>query len=100
MSIAKDILIDEYKRLKNLLKEYQKKLNELPKGSISEKKIKNHYYYYLAYRKMEKVKFEYIGKKDSVKYSKIKSQLLKRNKLLEKIKEVKQYIKELSKYVK
>ncbi len=99
MSIAKDILIDEYKRLKNLLEHYLVKIKNLPKGSIRKRKIKKNIYYYLAYRLKDKIKYDYIGKKGSDKYNEIKEQLLQRKNLSEKISEVKQYIKELSKYV-
>ncbi len=100
MSIAKDILQDEYNRLQSLLEEYINLINVLPKGSISKKKIKNNFYYYLVYRKKDKIKFDYIGKKDSEKYLIIKEQLVQRKKLSDNISEVKKYIKELKKYVK
>ena len=100
MSIAKDILIDEYNRLNNLLQEYKNMLDNLPKGSLSKKKIKNHIYFYLAYRIKSKVKFDYIGKKYSERYIEIVNQLSERKKLMNKIRQVKQYIKELKRYVK
>ena len=99
MSIAKDILIDEYKRLKNLLQDYLVRINKLPKGCIRKRIIKKNIYYYLAYRLKDKIKYDYIGKKESEKYNEIKELLLQRKKLSDKISEVKQYIKELSKYV-
>jgi len=100
MSIVKDIIKEEYDRLISLLNDYNEDINKLPKGSISEKKIKNNFYYYLAYRKKDRVIFEYLGKKNSDKYIEIKKGLSERRKIKSEIDKIKQNIKEIEKYIK
>ena len=97
MSVIEDILIEEYNRLKELADKYKSELAILPKGSISEKIIKNNKYYYLAYRKGNKVIFEYIGKKGARKYQEIEESLRKRKILENKLKSVKKDLKEIAK---
>ena len=55
------------------------------KGSVQKKKIKGHYYYYLTYRVGEKVKTEYIGKKEPVE---LKDQINERRWILRQLKEI------------
>lgn len=50
VSIIKSILEEEYDRLERMKKAYSVKIASLPKGSIQEKKIRNHVYYYWVYR--------------------------------------------------
>ena len=68
--IKKRKAIINYKSLlKIYIQHYRRELNEIenvlkkiPKGTIIRKKIRGHYYYYLAYRNGPKVKYDYIGK--------------------------------------
>ena len=99
MSIFKDVLQEEYQRLQALKDKYNEELEKLPKGSISAKNRNNQYYYYLAYRVKDKVKFKYIGKKDSEALSKIEEQLSKRKEIESKLEQVNNAIKDLSKSV-
>ena len=62
MKIIKGVLEEELQNSIRMKKQYEKALKELPKGSLVEKKIKGHVYYYLAVRDGKKVNFIYKGK--------------------------------------
>ena len=55
-------VLQEKQRIDYMLERYQETLSELPKGTISEKKIKGNTYYYLKYRDGKKVISKYVGK--------------------------------------
>ena len=99
MSILQDILKEEKTRLNALKQKYEKKLENLPKGSLSKKLRNNKPYYYLAYREGEKVKFQYIGKEGSEQLLILQEQVSKRYDLIRKLKQVNKELKELSKSV-
>ena len=99
MSALQDIIKEEYYRLSELKEKYVRELEMLPKGSISKKRIRNHDYYYLAYRSEDKVKFAYLGKEGSLKLKKTKEQLNRRKEIELKLKQVNTSLKELSKSV-
>lgn len=62
----KGILQEEYDNALRLKKRYQQALEDLPKGSLIQKKIKGYPYYYVVYRNPEgKVCFDYLGKEVS-----------------------------------
>ena len=56
-----DLLITESKKNLQLQKELKNKINELPKGTVKERRVKDKTYYYLAYRDYGKVINKYIG---------------------------------------
>lgn len=97
MSAVHDILREEYTRLERLKDQYIQELESLPRGTISQKKIRNHEYYYLAYRIKDKVKFEYLGKKDAPRLKEIRTQLDRRKEIEGKLKQVHKSIKEIGK---
>jgi hypothetical protein len=67
-------------------KELNEELKTLPlKGSIANKKIKGHTYYYLAYRSGDKVKFDYLGKAEPVE---LRQQIEKRRWILKQLKKI------------
>lgn len=80
MSVVIDVIQEEADRLKSLIRLYGDKITDLPRGSISEKPRGNRMYCYLAYRKDGKVKFEYIGSRDSDKVLMLRSQIEQRKK--------------------
>lgn len=49
-------------QLSRMLAIYQKQLENLPKGSVTEKIVGNNVYYYLKHRDGKKVLTEYLGK--------------------------------------
>ena len=95
MSILKDVLTDEYKRLKSLGEWYKQEIVSLPKGSISLKKRKNREYLYINYREKNKVKSDYVGLASSEKAVDVANKIKQRKKIEEELKSVKQGLKEL-----
>ena len=57
-------ILQEKERIDRMLAKYQEELEMLPKGTISEKKVKQSTYYYLKYREGKKVISRYIPQKD------------------------------------
>lgn len=95
MSIIKSILKDEYDRLNQLCEIYGQDIQQYPKGALSFKAIKGHIYAYLAYREQKKVKFKYIGPKDSEKVAEMEKQIVARKKLESELKKIESDLKEL-----
>jgi hypothetical protein len=62
MKMIMDLLFAESEKNLILQKELKNKINQLPKGTIKERKIKGNTYYYLAYREKGKVINKYLGK--------------------------------------
>jgi hypothetical protein len=62
MNVIKGVFEEELQNSIRMKKQYEKALNELPKGSLVEKKLRGRKYYYLAIRESNKVKFIYKGK--------------------------------------
>ena len=57
-------ILQEKERIDHMLAKYQEELEMLPKGTISEKKVKQSTYFYLKYREGKKVISRYIPQKD------------------------------------
>lgn len=57
-------ILQEKERIDRMLSKYQEELRTLPKGTISEKKVKQSTYFYLKYREGKKVISRYIPQKD------------------------------------
>ncbi|MFI5350747.1 MAG: hypothetical protein ACHQ2Z_14465 [Elusimicrobiota bacterium] len=62
MNPVRGVLSEELANSERLLKRYRQAIEALPKGSLVPKKIKGGVFYYLAYRKGDKVRFDYKGK--------------------------------------
>ncbi|MBI5595660.1 MAG: hypothetical protein HY928_06160 [Elusimicrobia bacterium] len=62
MNPMKGVLSEELENSERLLKRYRQAIAALPKGSLVPKKIKGGLFYYLAYRKADKIRFDYKGK--------------------------------------
>lgn len=62
MGLIKGVLREELGNSLRLKDSYNKELKKRPGGSIVEKRIKGHKYYYLAFRDGGKVRFIYKGK--------------------------------------
>lgn len=65
MGLIKGVLREELENSRRLKSRYEKVLKAMPGGSMIEKQIKGHKYYYLAFREGKKVRFIYKGKKVS-----------------------------------
>lgn len=92
----KDAIITYKNFFKNYVQYYKKLLknmeiifNKLPKGAVRKRKIKGHWYYYLAYRKGAKVITDYLGKD---RLEKLIENINKRNILKKKIFETKRIL--------
>ena len=57
-------ILQEKERIDRMLTKYQEELETLPKGTISEKKVRQSTYFYLKYREGKKVISRYIPKKN------------------------------------
>lgn len=91
-------LMEEKKRLEEILKNYEDELNSLHiKGSIVEKEIKGHRYKYLVYREGKKVKTVYLKRNNVHDMEKI---LTKRKEFLNAIKSIKDDLKVIRKVIK
>lgn len=95
MSILKDVLSDEYERLKSLEEWYKQEILSLPKGSISLKKRRDREYLYINYRENNKVKSDYVGFAASEKAVDTANKIKQRKNYEEELKTVKQDLKEL-----
>lgn len=62
MSVLKGILSESHGYYLNLKEKINKKLEQLPKGSVKERKISGRRYYYLQQRLRNKIVHKYLGK--------------------------------------
>jgi len=89
MNVIKGVFEEELQNSIRMRRQYEKALNELPKGSLIKKKIKGHQYYYLAIRESNKVRFIYKGKiseEEKKRYIEAKKSRAKYRKLLSRVK--------------
>ncbi|MFH1359814.1 MAG: hypothetical protein ABIJ41_02110 [Candidatus Omnitrophota bacterium] len=84
MSVLKDILKESKQHYIEAKRKIEQKLSRLPQGSIKERVISGKKYYYLQYRKGEKVVQKYLGK-------------IKPEKLMKELKEKRLFKSELQK---
>lgn len=83
------VISREEVRNENMLNEYTKKLETLPKGKITPKTVNGKMYYYLYYRDGKKVVSKYIGKDDK-RLTAVREQLTRRSQIEEIIKKLKE----------
>jgi len=62
MKVLKNILKESKEYYLELKKKIERKIKNLPKGSVKERRICGKKYYYLQYRKGKKVIHKYLGK--------------------------------------
>ena len=97
MSMLMTIISREETRNENMINEYTKELETLPKGKITPKTVNGKTYYYLYYRDGKKVVSKYVGK-DEESLATIREGLARRSQIEEivkKLKEEKAQIKKL-----
>ena len=99
MSTIDYILKKEHDRLKQLHEKIEQERSELPKGSLSKKRRGNNFYYYLAYRDDDKVKFTYIGPEGNNIVEQITQKIEKRKMLDKKLHEIREAICELERKI-
>lgn len=96
MSMLASVVAKEEQRNMNMIRQYTKELEDLPKGSIRVKTIKGNVYYYLNYRDGEKVVSKYIGK-DEEKVLDLKQRIERRIQIEKILKQLKAERKEIVK---
>lgn len=64
MNLILHTVIQEKQRIEYMLQRYQRELDDLPKGTISEKIVGGKVYYYLKYRNGKKVVSQYVSRKE------------------------------------
>ncbi|MCD6080863.1 MAG: hypothetical protein J7J54_05380 [Candidatus Omnitrophica bacterium] len=87
MKVLKNILEESKEYYLELERKIEKRIKDLPKGSIKERIIAGRKYYYLQYREGKKVVHKYLGKN---KPEKLIKQIKERKALLEELKKVKE----------
>ena len=92
MSVLKDILKDSKQHYIEAKRKIEKKLLFLSQGSVKERVISGRKYYYLQYRKGEKVIQKYLGK---VKPDKLIKQLKEKRLLKVELRKVNEALKVL-----
>ena len=97
LSLLSDMILEESQRNLLMQRDYQNKIEQLPKGTIVRKKVGNHEYYYLKYRNGKKTVTDYIGcdrnKVDDIRtqvekrkhFEKMLAELEEENKLIDKL---------------
>lgn len=91
------VIFREDDRKENMITEYKKELEALPRGKITPKTVNGKTYYYLYYRDRKKVVSKYICK-DEESLSVLREQLIRRSQIeeiIKKLKEEKAQIKKL-----
>lgn len=80
MSVLSVLITREEMRNRNMIAEYTRELDTLPKGSIKRKNVNGNIYYYLVFRNGNKIVSKYIGK-DEESVTVIKEQILRRKQI-------------------
>lgn len=91
------VISRENARNENMIAEYTKELEKLPKGKLTPKTVNGKTYYYLYYRDGKKVVSKYIGK-DEKSLTSVRDQLTRRSQveeIIKRLKEEKSQIKKL-----
>ena len=99
MSVIEGVLLEERDRNLMMQNQYLQEISTLPKGSIVKKSNKSGVYYYLAYRKGNKVVSDYLGK-DAQKVQEIQQNIDKRKYLEASVKNLKNELKLIAKVAK
>jgi len=99
MSIIEGVLLEERERNLMMQKQYLLEISALPKGSIVKKSKKSGDYYYLTYRKGNKVVSDYLGK-EAQKVQEVQQNINKRKYLEGLVKNLRSELKLITKVVK
>ena len=94
-SVVFGVLQDELERNRRMQARYHKEIDQLPKGSLFQRKIGEHQYYYLNYRDQSRVVSKYLGKLDEKKVEAMRKQVAERKRyedLLRKLRNEEKFI--------
>lgn len=94
MKVLKGIISDSWGYYQNIRAQLEKKLMQLPRGSVKKRILGNQVYYYHQYREGEKVVHKYLGKD---RPEKLEREAKERRDVTHQLHEVKKSIKLLSK---
>lgn len=83
------VISREETRNENMITEYTKELETLPRGKITPKNINGKTYYYLYYRDGKKIVSKYLGK-DEESLTDVREGLTRRSQIEEMIKKLKE----------
>lgn len=97
MDMVQSVLQEQLEYALESERRYKEAIEELPRGSLSKKKINDHYYYYLVYRDGGKVKSEYLGKLFDEEIEEYRKKIEKRRLYQEILKNLSDEIKYLKK---
>jgi len=90
MSLIYETVKKEKSRIEFMLNEYNMRLEILPKGTITEKRVNDKVYYYLKYREGGKIVSKYVSQSDK---EKIDFEISERQHIETMIKSLKQELK-------
>ena len=94
MKVLNGIISDSWNYYQNIQIQLEKKIKQLPKGSIKKRLLGKQIYFYLQYREGKKVVHKYLGK---VEPEKLERETKERRALIQQLHQVKESIKVLSK---
>lgn len=99
-SVVKGVLQEELDRSLSLKEKYEKKLSEYPQGYLLERKVGEKVYYYLSYRKADRIKQKYLGLLSPQEVQGYKDRIKDKKALRRQLSEVKANIKYLERLLK
>ncbi|MFA5167640.1 MAG: hypothetical protein WC530_03825 [Candidatus Omnitrophota bacterium] len=99
MKVLKGILKEEEERLKEAVGSYEREIAKLPKGSVQLKRIKERDYAYRAYRRGERVVYEYVGDLKPEELKELKKKIELRQRYEKKLREVRVNLKEMKRMI-
>ncbi len=94
-SVVYGVLQDELDRNRRMHIRYRKEIDQLPKGSLFQRKIGEHQYFYLNYRDKSKVVSKYLGRLDAIKVEDMRKSISERKRyedLLRKLRNEEKFI--------
>ena len=94
MKVLKGIISDSWRYYRNIRSQLERKIKQLPKGSVKKRVLGNQVYFYLQYRVGDKVVHKYLGKE---KPEKLEREARERRALIRQLRQVKGSLRLLSK---
>ena len=98
-SIVQNVLIEEFNRSQEMLKIFERELENYPKGRIYVRNIKGQLYVYRSVRVKNKVNSLYLGKPEHLDLSQIKLMTDKRDNIKLLISKTKKELIEITRYL-
>ena len=94
-SVVFGVLQDELERNRRMQNRYRQEISQLPKGSLFQRKIGEHQYYYLNYRDKSRVVSKYLGRLDAQNIEDVRRNISERKRyedLLRKLRDEEKFI--------